>query len=579
MDKKNQIIGIICIIFAFILLFKVDSDKYTNAVKNYEQSTPSVVVRHDDRKTSTSKPLLQQHINSDQKEKISLENEHIRVEFLENYGAIDNIILKKYFKKQDSPECFVINENWDIPTLGICIGEDEERHILSGFKLQYIDNNTITFSKLGKNGIEIIREYCISQEDTADNDAYIIKHSTKFVNTVSSELFINHINLCLGTIGASNGDFAGEYLNFGYFDGHSASFIKSRDFAESNGFLGFGKRDSREYISKSKPIVWGSIKNQFFTAILTPSKRAIGFFAAPIRYEIDDGVRELDDGISGELIFKVGKIAPESEYVLDMDLYAGPKDFTRLDRMSSNQDLVMQFGFFGVISKLLLLIMKGIHSIVSNWGVSIILLTVIIKLCLWPLTTAQVRASKKMTAIQGPLRVIKEKYKNNPHKIQVETMKLFKQYRVNPAAGCLPIFIQIPIFFGLYYMLRTSSDLRFAHFLWIRDLSVADTIAYIGGFPINILPIIMWVTMTWQMHMTPMPSVDGSQKVVFKLMPLMFLFCCYGFPSGLVLYWTVQNVLTILQQYIVSKRRDMQIEQLLLEENITLKNRKGKKNK
>jgi YidC/Oxa1 family membrane protein insertase len=182
-----------------------------------------------------------------------------------------------------------------------------------------------------------------------------------------------------------------------------------------------------------------------------------------------------------------------------------------------------------------------------------------------------------MTAIQDPLKEIREKYKNNPNKIQAETMKLFKRYRVNPAAGCLPIFIQIPIFFGLYFMLRTSSELRFAHFLWIRDLSIADTVARIGAFPVNILPLVMCVTMVLQMHMTPMPSVDGSQKMVFKLMPVIFLFCCYNFPSGLVLYWTMQNILTILQQYVVSRRRDMQIEGILKLEQPVEKGKNGKK--
>ncbi|NCB15913.1 MAG: membrane protein insertase YidC, partial [Synergistales bacterium] len=135
---------------------------------------------------------------------------------------------------------------------------------------------------------------------------------------------------------------------------------------------------------------------------------------------------------------------------MSTDFYVGPKDFKRLDRMSQQQDLVMQFGFFGVISKFLLLIMGGIHSFIPNWGITIILLTTLVKLVLWPLTTAQVRSSKKMAALQKPIKELKEKYGNNKQKIQVETMKLFKLNRVNPAAGCLPIFIQIPIFLGLY---------------------------------------------------------------------------------------------------------------------------------
>jgi YidC/Oxa1 family membrane protein insertase len=240
---------------------------------------------------------------------------------------------------------------------------------------------------------------------------------------------------------------------------------------------------------------------------------------------------------------------------LRSDFYVGPKDFSRLSSFSKEQDRVMQFGFFGSISELLLRLMLKIHTLVPNWGLAIIALTTIVKLLLWPLTNAQVRSSKKMAAIQGPLKAMREKFKSNPQKLQAETLKLFKENKINPAAGCLPIFIQIPIFFGLYYMLRTASDLRFAHFLWIKDLSLPDTVAHLGNFPVNILPLVMGVTMFWQMQMTPDPTTDNSQKIIFKFMPAIFLLCCYNFPSGLVLYWTAQNLLTIAQQLAMSRSR------------------------
>ena len=132
-------------------------------------------------------------------------------------------------------------------------------------------------------------------------------------------------------------------------------------------------------------------------------------------------------------------------------------------------------------------------------------------------------------------------------------MKLFKENRVNPAAGCLPVFIQIPIFIGLYYMLRTSSEIRFQSFLWIQDLSVPDTIGFIGSFPINILPLIMGITMFVQMKITPTPSMDGMQQKVIMWMPFIFLIFCYSFPAALVLYWTVQNLFTIFQQWLTNR--------------------------
>ena len=134
-------------------------------------------------------------------------------------------------------------------------------------------------------------------------------------------------------------------------------------------------------------------------------------------------------------------------------------------------------------------------------------------------------------------------------------MKLFKECHINPASGCLPMLIQIPIFIGLYYMLRSASEIRFQPFLWVKDLSVPDTVGYLGSIPINIMPLLMGVTMVLQMKITPMPSTDGSQQKILMLMPFIFLFFCYNFPSALVLYWTVQNLFTIFQNKLTYRKK------------------------
>ncbi|MDR1255456.1 MAG: membrane protein insertase YidC [Puniceicoccales bacterium] len=574
MDKKSQIIGILCIICAFVLLFKF------NAYEQEAMEHGGAPVANEQSATKPEKGRAGGNRNAAPiggDKKVALENELVRVEFSTGYGAIDRIFLKKYKKMQGGDGLVVFNEGDDCPALGLLMGDGGT--CLSGFSLKSFESQSVTFSQINSTGLEVMRTYFLPEKDDRERDGYLINHRTTLVNHSDSPLPLKSIHLNLGSIPATEGDVTGDYLNFGYYDGKSAEFIKSRDFTASKGFFGLGKRDSRDCISEKKNIAWGSIKNQFFTAILTPSLRANGFCARPVLLSSDARDYQ-EEGISADMMFKVRNIAAQGEYVLDLDFYVGPKDLARLDRMENRQELVMQFGFFGIISKFLLFLMLGIHSFMPNWGLAIIFLTIMVKLCLWPLTTAQVRASKKMSAVQAPLKEIREKYKDNSHKIQTETVKLFKLHRINPAAGCLPIFIQIPIFFGLYFMLRTSSELRFAHFLWIKDLSIADTVAHIGGFPVNILPIIMCITMALQMRMTPMPSVDGSQKIVFKLMPIIFLFCCYTFPSGLVLYWTVQNILTIVQQCVVSRRRDMQVEQLLAASLPPKKNGrpKGKKN-
>ncbi|MEM8868681.1 MAG: membrane protein insertase YidC, partial [Verrucomicrobiota bacterium] len=222
-----------------------------------------------------------------------------------------------------------------------------------------------------------------------------------------------------------------------------------------------------------------------------------------------------------------------------------------------------QFGPLSFISKLLLSFMYAIHALVQNWGVSIVIMTICIKLLFWPLTAKASQSQKRMASIQGPMAELKEKYKDNPQKMQQETLKLFKEHRVNPVAGCLPMLIQMPIFLGLFYMLRSASELRHEPFLWVSDLSQPDTLTEIAGFPINILPLFMGVTMYFQMRMMPVsPTADPAQQKIFKLLPFVFLIFLYNFSSGLVLYWTVQNLLTILQQKITNSRPDKELPPL-----------------
>ena len=240
--------------------------------------------------------------------------------------------------------------------------------------------------------------------------------------------------------------------------------------------------------------------------------------------------------------------------------------------MGLGQDKVMQLApdffivrTFAAISKMLLSFMLLINSFVSNWGVTIILMTVSIKIIFWPLTAIQVRSAKRMGKLREPLKAIQEKYKDDRQKAQMETLKLFKAHRVNPAAGCLPIFIQMPIFLSLFYTLRTASELRFAEFLWVQNLSAPDTISWLPdlptwipffGGPIHILPVLMAVTMFVQMRSTPTPTTDNMQRQILQMMPFIFLLFCYRFPAGLTLYWTCQNLLTILQQWLTNRAKD-----------------------
>jgi YidC/Oxa1 family membrane protein insertase len=210
----------------------------------------------------------------------------------------------------------------------------------------------------------------------------------------------------------------------------------------------------------------------------------------------------------------------------------------------------MNFGYWKFVSQFLLNFMNLIHGWIGDYGFSIIILTACVKGVLWPLQNKANRSMRKMSALSPKMQELKEKYKDDPTRMNQELMKLYKEHGVNPVGGCLPMMIQIPIFFGLFSMLGQAAELRNASFLWVRDLSQPDTIAHIPGlgWKINLLPLIMGATNLWLMRMTPKTG-DSTQQRVMMFMPLIFLIFCYNFAAALALYYTTQNLFTILQLY------------------------------
>lgn len=574
MGKKNIFIGILLLVAAFVVMFwqgkqydvidhhgvKDVSELPTQMRSEGDKEAPDPFVSEVGSsglfEAKSSPPLVEAEV---QKESLyTLENDYISVRFTSKGGGIKDVALKKYPLSLEDHNPFVFNAFAETPALalGFQVGEGEYKNYVPTFVLVSQSKDKITFSTTTPEGVKISRNYSIMHGEEK-SDPYVILHETKFVNSSAEVLNLKKLLISLGSMPPTKGDTFGEYLNVGFYNGKDAEFIKISQFNGSKGFLGFFQRDPVDSIQeKDSNIIWASVKNQFFASVLTPNQPAVGIVASPVDVGMASGEAGFNEGLTGSLEMQLGSIIAGGEKVLGLDFYVGPKEFTRLDKLGENQDLVMQFGFFGVISKFLLLIMAAVHKVVPNWGLTIIVVTIIIKLILWPLTAIQIRSSKRMAKIQEPLKAIKEKYKNNPQKVQAETMKLFKANKVNPAGGCLPLLVQIPIFLGLYFMLRTSSELRFASFLWIKDLSVPDTVAFIAGFPINILPLLMAASMFFQMKMTPSPMTDNTQKMIFQAMPFIFLVFCYNFPAGLVLYWTVQNLLTIVQQMITSRMKD-----------------------
>ena len=284
----------------------------------------------------------------------------------------------------------------------------------------------------------------------------------------------------------------------------------------------------------------------------------------------------LDDGFfafiyipqdDSRLPLSISKVADGSPILrLSMDnkgsalakLYFGPKQSDVLKSLNIQAEKIIDFGWFDIIAKPLILGMNYSNKLTHNYGIDIILLTILIKIIFYPLTVKSSKSMKKMQKLQPQVAKLKEKYKDDKQRMNQEMMEMYRREGANPMGGCLPMIIQIPVFFALYKALSGAIELRHAPFMfWINDLSAPEDLFsfHVLGYalPIRILPLIMGVTQVIQQKMTP-TSVDPMQEKMMLFMPIFFTFLFWGFPAGLVLYWLVNNVISIGQQYYINKK-------------------------
>jgi YidC/Oxa1 family membrane protein insertase len=239
-------------------------------------------------------------------------------------------------------------------------------------------------------------------------------------------------------------------------------------------------------------------------------------------------------------------IAPGASGEYRADFYVGPKNQSVLADLADYLDLTIDYGFLWMLAKPIFMVMQFIYDFIGNWGWSIILLTVLIKILLYPLSAAGLKSMARMRELQPEMARIKELYGDDRQRAGQEQMALFKKHRVNPAGGCLPMLLQMPVFIALFWVLSESVEIRHSAWIgWIQDLSSKD--------PLFILPLIMGASMYLMQKLQPMPT-DPMQAKVFQLMPIAFTVFCLWFPAGLVLYWTVNNLLSILQQMVVNRQ-------------------------
>jgi YidC/Oxa1 family membrane protein insertase len=565
MDRKNLFLGVGCIAAAMFIFAVSKPNTPAPASTPAKQVVPTVAAA-----VSTPSNVSASAISVADAQKTVIDNGYLKVTLTSRGGAIEKAELLKQSADLSKKENIIFNAgNEDSAmTLGVVNrATNKVEPVYSEFKLVSSSATSVVYQGKLEDGTKVTRTYTLPVSDNSGAEPYSIRFQTKVEASGAVPTRVWHST---GTWHHTQGDVAHQFVSVLADNGEDLTHVGTDVFRDSSGFLGLGAhRAELEHpaVAAVKPFNWVSSGNQFFASIIRVEPNFRGNRSELVARPVKFNGQEV--GIQAFAYWE-GVPAADLSVTTEGDFFVGPKEYARLAALPDEQASVLQFskilGFisFGAICKLLLACLGGIHSMLTwtggwSWGWAIVILTVIIKLITWPLTAAQQRTAQKMTQFKGPMEEIREKYKNDSEKLNKEMMKLYTEHKINPFAGCLPIFIQIPVFFGLYTAFQTTVELRLESFLWIHDLSAPDTLFHIGSFGFNLLPILMGLTMWLSMRMTPTPSADNTQKTIMYTMALLFPVICYSLPAALSLYMTLQNLLVMLQMG-MSKTPDAIVE-------------------
>ena len=589
---KNILIGASMLVLAFYLLWeqgtqqqeligdRVVADENPNKISgessrafsefNSSFQTPAT----DQNLSQTTFPSSPVEITKNEKLYEGLTNEYSTLVFTNHSGGVREVKLKEFSR---------LSRDYNMTHVGDSMlslsFEDEEGRKLPGvlsspreYKRVRSDESSVVYEWELPNVLRIERIY--SREN---NSTYLFDHRTILTNLSTNPLALERVKLNLGTAFRmprlyNPFDNAATYLNVGYYnaglplaEGCSCAECSGRidgqkeEFFQLNEMGVTGELEKRK-LSQAK---WACVNNQFFVNIIRPTSDLSNTWIGGKSIQMTGSDEEEIQGVSGTMSFPIGILRSQESKEFSLHVYAGPKDYAGLASLGHEQKKVMQFGVFWWISEPFSWVLNKLHGLLGSYGLAIIVLTILVKLILWPLTAQATRSQKKMQSLQGPMSKLREKHKGNSQKLNQEMMKFYKEHKVNPFAGCWPILIQIPIFLGMFWMLRSAAELYGQSFLWATDLSEQDHVAQVQGFSLNVLPILMVITQWFQMKLNPMqmgPELSDAQRInakMMRFMPFMFLIFLYFFSSALVLYWTIQNLMTILQTLITKKAPDV----------------------
>ncbi len=508
---------------------------------------------------------------------IVLTNDSIRMVVSSRGAAVLEVTLNDYREQLAPSSPPVIFDFRSRP--GLTYGGLPELSSQAGYLVEVDESpSRVTLARTTSAGLTLRRTITMGSN-------YLVHVSDTFVNQTGADLELGNHSIRTGPIGqeTAHADMVG-MINIGVdvlppaggVENWGARIQKEfRNIREEQGLASLP--GEIHFRPSAKAADWVAAKNKYFVQILMPDGDGADSVDIFARREITAaelaGARIKDAFVSevaAELGFLSQTLAPGESYTRTYEYFAGPKSYKILSALSHGREGAMGFeenAYMDVVvvpsAKLLIRLLGFLHDhVYANYGVAIILLTLIVRIVFWPITHKGTESMRRMAKVQPLMTEIREKYKDNPQKMQQAMMALYKEHKINPLGGCLPMLVQIPVFFALFVVLRIAIELRFADFLWISDLSAPErliefgfTIPLLGWDALNILPLLMTATMVIQQKMTPTAGDPAQQRIMLIMMPAMMLFFLYNFASGLALYWTTQNVLMIVQQMLYLQRK------------------------
>ena len=535
MDNNRTIIAVVLVVLlwsGYSLFFapqapapqvapveKVTKDQQNQQTKQDKKETKSVV-------GSSSSDIVS---NVNGKESfVNVSSDYFDIKISSIGATIRSIVLKKYKETNavDSPPFSLLNsQNFNLATLkttgsdGLYIPANLNYKVLDNKSSIKIKNDNVTVSFVATvNDLTVVKNY------TFHPSSYSFDINIQLINT-SDEAVNGRFNLLLTT--PWNKDSKSRMYTF-----VGPVTFNGKDLEEDKP----AKLEESPKIYKTN-IVWSGYMSKYFLSVVNPEEKQDQLF-------ISAG----DGFVENKFTSSTISLVKDQKKSFTYTAYFGPKQDEFLAASGHQFEKAIDYGFFHPLSKPLMVVLKFFYSYIGNFGISIILLTVCIKLLFWPLTQKSYKSMQGMQKLQPEMKKMREKYGKDKQKLNQEMMAFYKENKVNPLGGCLPMVIQIPVFFALYRVLLGSIELRHAPFmLWITDLSAKD--------PYYVTPLIMGVTMFLQQKMTP-TNMDPTQAKIMLMMPVVFTFMFLNFPAGLVLYWLTNNLLTILQQYLIKRQNN-----------------------